>query len=851
MSHSHGKYRVEESEPDIKLALDAFVRSVGVRRTGPLSFFIGAGASASSGVPSAEMCIWEWKRRIFLTNNPGVEDQFTELSLPGIRRRIQRWLDAQGHFPHSGSPGEYGFYIQQCFPIADDRRGYFQEQVRSARPHLGYRLVCQLAEADIVREIWSTNFDGLAARAAAQFDLTPVEVGIDSQQRLTRAPVPSELLCVSLHGDYRYDELKNTPSELQNQEAKLSEALVETTRAHDLVVAGYSGRDRSVMDALRAAYSQPGPGALFWCGFGDGEPSDEILSLIRQARALGRSAHYVPTHGFDDLVTRLTLHCLQGDQRESARQIIAACVPEDAQKREPFRVPAGTGSALIKSNAFEIECPSEVLEFNLKAWPAERVWAWLREKTSNRPLVAVPLRRVLALGTIEEIRDAFGDNVKGEIKRTPVGENELRYEDGAMVSLMREALVRAMAESRSVRTDGRKLLWRAREDKRVRRGGVEYGTHDAVSIFLRRIGDTQHLVLLPTLKVFDANGAEPAREVADRIKLDILGYQHNGPFNRAVNGWRETLFPERGNAVFEFPPKSGSAFRFRVRRAPAFAMISESSDRRPLRLSSGMRSLVKQKGVKLAEPMLLFSNKGGTSQVRDAHPIRGILNNRPYDFALTATGISPTLRIGVVCPQTESSILHRYLGSIDRTIKPSDKERDYLFDYPGFARAYGLTVECPTPESSGWITCPEPSTSESVQGSLEAARLIGRSIQSLVAKDRVDVVLIYIPDRWEPFRGYANESESFDLHHFIKGVLCAARNFQPVSQRRHSYRRVSVSCVVVAVASFVCEGHADAMVARWIGGGYRVRWTGIQHRPKRAPGQTRGTWLQPHLQRTG
>ena len=252
MSCSQEEYPAEQAEPGITLALDAFVRSVGVRRTGPLSLFLGAGASVSSGVPSAEMCIWEWKRRIFLTNNPGVEQQFAELSLPGIRRRIQRWLDAQGRFPGSGSCGEYGFYIQQCFPIAEDRRGYFQEQIRSARPHVGYQLVCQLAEADIVREIWSTNFDGLAARAAATFDLTPVEVGIDSQQRMTRAPAPGELLCVSLHGDYRYDALKNTPGELQNQEATLSEALVETTRTHDLVVAGYSGRDQSVMDALRS-----------------------------------------------------------------------------------------------------------------------------------------------------------------------------------------------------------------------------------------------------------------------------------------------------------------------------------------------------------------------------------------------------------------------------------------------------------------------------------------------------------------------------------------------------------------------------------------------------------------------
>ena len=171
------------SDDDLILSLDAFVRSIGIRRTVPLSLFLGAGASISSGIPSALTCIWEWKRSIFLTNNPGLEEQFAELSLPGTRRRIQRWLDAQGRFPRDGDPEEYGFFIQQCFPIAEDRRGYFQTKIREARPHIGYQLLCHLAEANLVRSIWSTNFDGLVARAAATFTLTPLEVGIGQVAR--------------------------------------------------------------------------------------------------------------------------------------------------------------------------------------------------------------------------------------------------------------------------------------------------------------------------------------------------------------------------------------------------------------------------------------------------------------------------------------------------------------------------------------------------------------------------------------------------------------------------------------------------------------------------------------------
>jgi hypothetical protein len=130
----------EQAEEGYVLALDAFVRSIGVQRS-PFALFLGAGASTTSGIPSAEMCIWEWKRQIFLTNNPGLEDQFAELSLEGVRRKIQHWLDRQGGYPREHTSEEYGFYIKRCFPITSDRSAFFQQKVRDAHPHVGYRLL--------------------------------------------------------------------------------------------------------------------------------------------------------------------------------------------------------------------------------------------------------------------------------------------------------------------------------------------------------------------------------------------------------------------------------------------------------------------------------------------------------------------------------------------------------------------------------------------------------------------------------------------------------------------------------------------------------------------------------------
>ena len=53
------------------------------------------------------------------------------------------------------------------------------------------------------------------------------------------------------------ERLKNTTLQLREQDAMLRQALVDASWSYGLAVIGYSGRDASVMDTLRAAIVQP------------------------------------------------------------------------------------------------------------------------------------------------------------------------------------------------------------------------------------------------------------------------------------------------------------------------------------------------------------------------------------------------------------------------------------------------------------------------------------------------------------------------------------------------------------------------------------------------------------------
>lgn len=750
------------------LGLDALIRSIGINKATPLALFLGAGASITSGVPSAANCIWEWKRSIFLTNNPGLEAQFSELSLPSVRQKIQHWLDLRGKYPGNETAGEYGFYIQECFPIADDRRAFFQEKIRVASPHYGYRILVKLAETGLVTSVWTPNFDGLTAKAsAASRKLVAVEVGIDCYERLHRRPNRNELLCVSIHGDYRYDHLRNTSEETREEDGKLRAALVEELRHTSLIIVGYSGRDSSVMDTLVAAYTQTGTGNLYWCGFGDGETPPNVARLLVRARAAGRSAYYISTAGFDDLMLRIALHCLPQTEAAQVRELLQTQDQDSTDVRADFSLAELPTCGIAKSNAFAFTPPGEIYEFTLKKWPEGGAWEYFRQSSKGKPLIAAPFRgKGYAFGTIDDIRSAFGTNVNEKIERVPVNDEDLKYEDGTINSLIRAALVTGFSTRIGAQSDGGSLLWKKQARERRKLEGRDVLIHDAVLVYLRRIGGNNYFVLKPTIKAASPDGSEVPKEAERKLKVAILGWQHNAEFNQAVEDWRNLLL---ANDRYEFPPNSGSPFRFQLRRTPVLARLTSLDKSRQIQIKEKYRTGLSQVAVELPEPKLLYSNRQGNGQVADTHPVRGMLQNRPFDYPLTSRQLVSAIQVGVICPNAETAKLASYLQGLHTSLAPGKFEVDYLPPFPGFEGAFGTPLQIPRPGENLWVTCPEIDSSLNEQhGALEIARCLTTCLSALRAAAAPSVTLVFIPQRWAQWRSFETENERFDLHNFVK-----------------------------------------------------------------------------------
>ena len=100
-------------------------------------WFLGAGVSASSGVPTAWDMIWDFKRLLYVSQRRVSPSSVQDLSNPAIQRKIQAHIDSLGTLPDAGAPQEYAELFESVFPAEIDRRAYMDSKISGAKPSYG------------------------------------------------------------------------------------------------------------------------------------------------------------------------------------------------------------------------------------------------------------------------------------------------------------------------------------------------------------------------------------------------------------------------------------------------------------------------------------------------------------------------------------------------------------------------------------------------------------------------------------------------------------------------------------------------------------------------------------------
>jgi len=411
------------------------------------AWFLGAGASATAGLPTASDVIWDLKRRQY-AKMEGQEITRQDIQVQAVRDRIQDYMDANG-YPSQWSPGEYAAYFEKIFGADKERQRAYMSAILSEEKvtlSVGGRALAAMMASGLTRAVFTTNFDTVVEKAMAEvagksLAAFHLEGARSAVQALNNEEFP--LYC-KLHGDFRHDSLKNLPQDLALQNAELSDCLLRASGRFGFIVVGYSGRDESVMALFREALKSRGafPHGLFWTGLRDAGPPPLVTSLIEEARSVGVKADFVPIETFDAFMLRLWRN-IDGKNPEYDGKVRRTTVSRISIPLPPEgRIPP-----LVRLNALPIlTLPTKCQALTFRR-PKE--WADLRSATYNTEgaLIVAKAERILCWGSKELVASEFRDVVSNE--SFDLSEKLGRLEEHTIVkAFVAEGVARALARGK-------------------------------------------------------------------------------------------------------------------------------------------------------------------------------------------------------------------------------------------------------------------------------------------------------------------------------------------------------------------------------------------------------------------
>lgn len=410
-----------------------------------LMWLLGAGTSAAAGIPTATDMIWEFKQQLFISQRRVSPKNVADLSNPAIRSQLQAHIDSSGNLPSAGADDEYAHLFEAVYPSERDRRSYLDAKMAGAKPSYGHLAIATLMQAQLARIIWTTNFDPLVADASAKiFGTTGTLSSVDLDAPVLAAQLISEErwpLEIKLHGDFRSRRLKNTGDELRHQDAQLRQVLVDICQRMGLIVAGYSGRDSSVMESLEAALDHPAPfpAGLFWLGRTGDDVLPRVSKFLAIAVARGVEAALVLVQNFDEAMRDL-VRLFHG----KIDSVVLDAFATERKRWTGAPLPAGVrGWPVLRLNASPFSLiPNVCRRVVCSIGGTDEV-----RSAVDRALVDVLAARtaagVLAFGSDADVRAAFEPHGITDFALHTIELRRLRYDSGER-GLLRAALTRAI-----------------------------------------------------------------------------------------------------------------------------------------------------------------------------------------------------------------------------------------------------------------------------------------------------------------------------------------------------------------------------------------------------------------------
>lgn len=712
-----------------------FVNSFKVKPNKCMSFLLGAGASVSSNIPSGGQMVWDFKRNLYCAAHNLRTSAYGDLSKECVQKEIQAYFDGQDGYPELWSAQEYSFYFEKCYPIRRDREYYIQSKVRDVKPALGYLCMGELLIDGKIDLVSTTNFDELIHAGIhainSGISIKTISSAIsDSVGFSLNEGFPN---IIKLHGDYLYDELKNTETELQSLEVKIAEIWKLAIQENGLIVVGYAGNDNSVMTVLEKLVEAGGvKKGVYWCITKGAELGARASKFMKMACDKNEQSAVVEIDDFDSLMYSLYLTL------NLENSTIDLLWKNNYKKQDILYNILGKHTASALTNALPaLKFPKKcyVFKSNITSWKE------LKETTNDSCVAALYKGKVWALGSKNGISNAFAGKILGNVEELDIPTYMMRLEHSDILGMFYDMIEHQLKRAGLISYGKNKYY--EKDNKRVKNNCFIY---DALKIALSYIDDNVVMNLLPTVHAMKCDGTE-----LDRLEYQILinneiSTVYNKQMNEKIEAWIERL-STNGKLIFEL----GNALL-------QFGTVRVSYD--------GVGNIDKCYLAK--EPELVFDYERNTCSA--INQLKGLINYGPIEAYANRS-----IRLAVLSPKEYAKDIWQHLYKLnEHHVTNLKQEAAFLPEYVGFQNVFRCGLDIPNGNDSKRFKGYFLNKALEVDAEKYFDALC-RYIDSF-EKDRTefDVLVIYIPKQLSKMREIKNTKKYFDLHDSLK-IYCAGK----------------------------------------------------------------------------
>lgn len=728
---------------ELIIELDTFLNRFEVRPAKSYSFFLGSGTSVQSGIPTGGQLVWDFKRRIYCTHYKIPFEKFNDLESDENRQIIQEFLVAQKNIPDDTSL-EYSYYFEKCFPSRDDRKYFIQNKVGNATPSIGHKCLGKLFIDGISDNIFTTNFDELiesgikSARVGHSFMVLSPEKE-NCLQELSKTQYSK---VIKLHGDYRYDALKNVTDELKNLDKNLSDYFIASLKDRGIIFIGYSGSDESILSALEAIVDKNDflPHGLVWCLRHGQQPNERVTNLIRRSKAINEHSGFLFIDNFDEL--SYLLYSKKCTKDESIEQESKTLV----KRKQPFDLDAAKANVSpFMLNALDITSfPQTALGVD----SGDLRWKDLKSPESKNKVVFSLFNKKLHLwGEQSDISKYLADLGISQTPTTIDLHKSKLIEESSFYQGMIYSALQLFFKTKGFGSFGKNGIYDSNSkilDKSLPSG---YTAFEALEFQIYFAENILRLLLAPTVYIQTTNSESRNDGVITSSVNRIKSNRYNAAVGDSLRAWRTKLFREEKIQI------SVGDFSFILSNRFAYAGYPQTSQIYYFRKSKFYD-----------EPKILFDQSDLNKET--VHPLKGLRNFSPYEHNLT--GKSSPVRLAIISSDSGFDEIKRHLDSLNTESSNSNLKEQYLINYGGFHSTYKAMLDVPTRQDQARVILIKQQDTIG-KSCVEFYDIIKGCIDNLsLNKHNLDLLIVYIPSAWNTFRELKNDELYFDLHDSVK-----------------------------------------------------------------------------------